>query len=72
MKKITRSILCDQCGAELCVDSSYPAEYSIELHWINTGFNSSGITYAVNVEKPDAVHFCNMLCLKEWVVKGHK
>lgn len=32
-----RSIVCDSCNSELIIDSSYPANFSLELRAINTG-----------------------------------
>lgn len=68
----TRSIICDNCGKELVVDSSYPATFSLELKAINTGINTSGYKYAVAVIPPikSTKHFCGLKCLKEWIMNN--
>lgn len=67
--KTIRSIICDNCQSELIVDSSYPANYSLELKAINTGINSTGVQYAVALSPPikEPLHFCGLICLGKWV-----
>jgi hypothetical protein len=67
---ITRSIKCDNCGAELVIETSYPHKFTIELGCIDTGIKGN-TTYALNMEPPirDKKHFCNLGCLKEWLAK---
>lgn len=64
-----QSLICDNCGTELVEDTQYPAKFSLELTAINTGYNTSDITYAVIVKPPfrEAKHFCNIQCITEWL-----
>ncbi len=69
---LVRSIKCDNCGEELIEDSSYPAKYSLELTNINTGINTTGVTYLMDV-KPSfrgSKHFCGKTCLANWCKDG--
>lgn len=70
--KTKRSIICDSCNSELIIDSSYPANFSLELRAINTGINSTGAQYAVCVHPPidGPLHFCGKACLRNWVEKN--
>ncbi len=67
----TMSVKCDTCEKELVVDSSYPHNYCLKLSSADFGKNSSGIVYAI-MDYPHIKrehHFCNLQCLKDWVVK---
>ena len=68
MDKTVNSIICDNCGAELIVDSALPANYSLELRSINTGINTSSVTFPVHLEPwlKNTVHFCGKECLATW------
>jgi len=67
--KTKRSIICDNCGEELIVDSQYPHKFVLQLKSIDTGINTSGCTYAVAMYPPlnQTQHFCNFKCLKNWI-----
>lgn len=64
---------CDNCNEELIVDSQYPTHYTLELRAVDTGTNTSGMTFAVHVMPPftGTKHFCNKDCLKQWLVKDN-
>lgn len=71
---IHRKIICDNCGEDLIIHSSYPAKYSLELRAVDTNLNDTGVVYAVHVSPPinGKLHFCNRSCLKEWCEKEVK
>jgi len=64
-------LICDSCNAELITNSSYPAEYSLELKAINTNINTTGMVFGVCVHPPinSTKHFCNKKCLRNWLEK---
>jgi hypothetical protein len=57
-----------QSEKELIVDSSYPANYVLELSCIDTGVNTSDIVYSVFMQPilKRKYHFCGMRCLSGW------
>lgn len=68
---IHKSIKCDECEKELIIDSSYPHHYCLELKCIDTGINTSGMTYAVAMYPllNKSYQFCGFECLSKWMVK---
>jgi len=66
--KTVVSIVCDNCGRELVIESSYPANYSLQLSAIDTNTNTTGVQFAVAVVPPinETLHFCGFSCLTKW------
>jgi hypothetical protein len=64
-------ICCDNCGKQLNIDSSYPANYGLQLKSVNYGVNTSGVRYAILMEPSfkGERDFCGISCLKEWIEK---
>ena len=62
-------LACDACEENLIINTSYPANYSLELNVIDTNRNTTGVVYAVNIIPPfnETKHFCNLRCLANWV-----
>lgn len=67
-------LICDECGETLTVETSYPAKYSLQLDCINTGYNTSGVTYAVHIDPPfnGIKHFCGFGCLSKFIERTTK
>ena len=69
----TTSIVCDECGKEMVIESNYPHRWGLELSCKDFGINKSGFAYAINsppiLDRP--FHFCNEDCLKNWMYSDH-
>jgi len=67
-----RRLVCDDCGAELITNTSYPANYALELRAINVNHNTTGLVYGVATLPPidGTKHFCDKECLNSAIQKG--
>jgi hypothetical protein len=67
-------IVCDHCKAELIKNTSYPAEFALELRCFDGNRNKTGFVFGVHVSPPlDAnKHFCGFKCLETWLKERKK
>jgi hypothetical protein len=70
---INTKICCDNCGTQLNIDSSYPANYGLALRCVNYGINTSGSVYCVQIEPKlkREMHFCGFGCIRAWLTKNY-
>ena len=67
----TQSIIikCDQCGIDLSpYETAYPRDDIIILSCENIARHTGGFTFSILQTIPfNTKHFCNLICLSEWV-----
>jgi len=61
------SIVCDSCEKELICDTGYPAVYALELRPIDVNRNTSHTQLTVWVKLPPTLHFCDRVCLDNYL-----
>lgn len=63
-EEITRTRVCDQCGADLTVtDSAYGNHLMLVGQWTPS---RAMISYSPHPELPETAHFCDRKCLTLW------
>lgn len=63
------SVICDQCGKEMVIESQYPSHTGLHLSEVDHNINKSGTKFLLHITPKlgEPKDFCDMQCLKAWV-----